>query len=309
MPFYIGENKIIDRYLGDKLLEAAYIGDKKVYDPYTEITGYLPMIFKSRATVALKNYRIHGTSAGAGVETESGEPTGYKLPLTVESGAQSQDIPIYIGDSKLGTEEYVDYGEQKVYKRTENDFPFAEKGTFAFGNDGNIISDGKGKFVVSMPSTIPADTRSELIPLNKPYTIPQSVDTGGEFTLYLGNNVEKGNLNLVFYDADGVLIENWRCTPTWRRSTAYSQMTEKTIAYIGVLNGGNISGKVELTPMFSKNADLTSYVPYLQPTDPPVPLPSISTYQGENTLYSTETLGEATIKGRINELPTQQSDN
>lgn len=47
-------------------------------------------------------------------------PPGYKLSLTVESGAQSQDIPIYIGDSKLGEEEYVDFGEQKVYKMVES---------------------------------------------------------------------------------------------------------------------------------------------------------------------------------------------
>lgn len=46
-------------------------------------------------------------------------PHGYKLPLTVESGEQSQDIPIYIGSTKLGTEEYIDYGEQKVYKMSE----------------------------------------------------------------------------------------------------------------------------------------------------------------------------------------------
>lgn len=44
-------------------------------------------------------------------------PYGYKLPLMVESGEQSQDIPVYIGNSKLGEEEYVDYGEQKIYRR------------------------------------------------------------------------------------------------------------------------------------------------------------------------------------------------
>jgi hypothetical protein len=44
-------------------------------------------------------------------------PHGYKLPMTVESGAQSQDIPIYIGDSKLGEEEYVDYESGKIYRR------------------------------------------------------------------------------------------------------------------------------------------------------------------------------------------------
>lgn len=41
---------------------------------------------------------------------------------------------------------------------------------------------------------------------------------------------------------------------------------------------------------------------YLVPTDPPVPLPAINTYKGENTLSSTETLGEVTVKGRIKEV-------
>lgn len=40
---------------------------------------------------------------------------------------------------------------------------------------------------------------------------------------------------------------------------------------------------------------------YLEPTDPPLPLPAIETFNGENTLDSTETLGEVTIKGRIKE--------
>ena len=43
-------------------------------------------------------------------------PHGYKLPMTVESGEKSTTTPIYIGNSKLGEEEYVDYGEQKVYR-------------------------------------------------------------------------------------------------------------------------------------------------------------------------------------------------
>lgn len=43
---------------------------------------------------------------------------------------------------------------------------------------------------------------------------------------------------------------------------------------------------------------------YLVPTDPPVPLPAISTYKGENTLSSTETVGEVSITGRIKETET-----
>lgn len=34
---------------------------------------------------------------------------------------------------------------------------------------------------------------------------------------------------------------------------------------------------------------------YLEPTDPPLPLPAIETFKGTNTLDSTETLGETTI--------------
>lgn len=43
-------------------------------------------------------------------------PYGYKLPMTVESGEESTTTPIYIGDSKLMGAEYVNYGEQKIYR-------------------------------------------------------------------------------------------------------------------------------------------------------------------------------------------------
>lgn len=92
----------------------------------TELTGTLPMTFRSNGT-ALINYRIYGTANGAGVQTEQ---HGYKIPLTV-SGTETKTIDVYIGDSKLGEEEYVDYGEQKIYKRilfmTHDDKQFITK--------------------------------------------------------------------------------------------------------------------------------------------------------------------------------------
>jgi hypothetical protein len=64
-------------------------------------------------------------------------PPGYKIPLTVTSRAQSQDYPLYIGDTQLMDEEYVDYGEQKVWKMvdgtltpTDPPVPFPEITTF-----------------------------------------------------------------------------------------------------------------------------------------------------------------------------------
>ena len=96
------------------------VGEKRI------IKGNLPLNFVSEGT-NLENYRIYGTAEGAGMQTEN----GYKLPLTLTSGTESKDTDIYIGDSKLGAEEYVDYGEQKIYKRilfmTHNDQHFITK--------------------------------------------------------------------------------------------------------------------------------------------------------------------------------------
>lgn len=103
-------------------------------------TGPLPITFNSDGT-PLDDYKLYGTSEGAGVETESGEPAGYKLQLTVTSGAQSQNIPIYIGDSKLGAEEYADYEEQKIYRNiggvltpTDPPVPLPELSTYSGEN-------------------------------------------------------------------------------------------------------------------------------------------------------------------------------
>lgn len=69
------------------------------------------------------------------------EPYGYQLPMTMTSGEQSQDYTLYIGDSKLGAEEYVDYESGKIYRTvggvlTPTDPPvsFPEISTYAEEN-------------------------------------------------------------------------------------------------------------------------------------------------------------------------------
>lgn len=47
------------------------------------------------------------------------EPYGYKVPVTVSNGTDTQTIPIYISEQikKVGDEaEYIDYGEQKLHR-------------------------------------------------------------------------------------------------------------------------------------------------------------------------------------------------
>lgn len=112
----LGTSTMQDFALGDNLVERIDLGGTTIFDPYTTITGTLPLTFNSRAAVALKNYRIHGTTEGAGVATESGEPVGYKIPISLESGEQQSNYDLFIGDSKLGATEYLDFSEQKIYK-------------------------------------------------------------------------------------------------------------------------------------------------------------------------------------------------
>ena len=50
-----------------------------------EYIGNLPTTIFAQSG-ELDNYRIYGTSTSAGVETESGEPAGYKIPILNTSG-------------------------------------------------------------------------------------------------------------------------------------------------------------------------------------------------------------------------------
>lgn len=84
--------------------------------PITTLTGSLPLTYESRTKHILQNYVLYGSENGAGAETSGTEPAGYKIPLTVTSGEQSDTYPIYIGDTKLYEDEYVDYQEQKIYR-------------------------------------------------------------------------------------------------------------------------------------------------------------------------------------------------
>lgn len=392
MPTYIGENKIVDRYVGDKLVVAAYKGESKYFDAYSEITGTLPLIFKSRAAVALKNYRIYGTSEGAGVETENlfdkgsavdgywlqasngamvvhsgycvsdyipivaGEtyfsysagrtfcwydqtksfietsptgisatapqtasflrvnliianksiavltnfstapasyiPYGYKLPLTITSREQSQDYPLYIGSTKLGEEEYVDYEEQKVWKRTANVFNKDADTHYAYMTVSGGIFTTSGQSWSSMIAFAP-------------------IIGGNTYSVKIDGTAASQNLQSVFsvdepannvsYRIDGKsTYVNHGQAQTFTRTAPTTANWIAIHFYIGL---NNPWGNVNITIVNSDDIP-SQHIPYIQPTDPPVPLPAISTYQGENTLSSTETVGPVTVKGRINESST-----
>ena len=388
----LGSTEAKDFALGSTLLDKMTLGSAVVHDPYSDVSGTLPLTYTSRAEHTLKNYSVYGTSSGSGAATNNifnkdakdttngfvanarlrtdgvvqsytgsniteyipitpgrnyyiwpgatlnlfgdeiydankvrtrgaeyqsreylgftareGEayvrftywaandckvalykgsnsqtfiPYGYQLSLTNTDGTNSQTYPLYIGDSKLGEEEYVDYGEQKVYKRTENLFDYQTM----MGVAGKYIN-GSGTEYTSSEWSI-----TDYIPVD-----------GSTFTVgKLGGNSQ----GICLYDENKFFI-----TGASYNSGGSSTFIDTTVTGNGAkfirfsYYSGSGTSHIDLSTVYlvSGSTAPAQYIPYLQPTDPPASLPAITAYAGENTLSSTETVGEVTLTGRIAE--------
>ena len=236
--------------------------------PVTEISGTLPLVYTSRTSQVLKDYSVYGTSAGAGIACESGEPDGYKIPLT----NNSTDYTLYIGSSKLGAEEYVDYADGKVYKRTENLF---DKDVVTpncyIKNDGSIV-------------TADSFSISDYTPIN-----PN--------TVYTMCNATGNAPGACWYDSNKTYISGFKYDSS--PITDITQTSPADAAYIRMSVRSSSPSVLDRFMLVEASTAPASYIPYLKPTDPPSPLPAISAVQGENILSSTETVGTVTVKGRI----------
>ena len=268
-------------------LFAEHVGGKGEWK-VAELTGTLPMTFKSNGT-ALINYRIFGTAEGVGVQTEQ---HGYKIPLTV-SGTETKTTDIYIGDSKLGEAEYVDYQEQKMYRRGENLTDWNKTSPYAVNV--NLNQDSATLTTVTTSTLYPAVQFSKN-------------SSGGPDSLGL----LPGKEYLVTYVISNVAVPE---SDTGIKYFCLRDYTNRIIS--SDENPLNVEGEHRFMFTFQKGAYLSillsrtrnTYISSLTmskiriteftPTDPPLPLPEISTYKGENILDSTETLGEVTIKGQI----------
>lgn len=513
MALYQGDKPIVDRYVGSRFVERVYHGSNLIFDAYTEVTGLLPIVYKSRATVALKNYRLYGTSEGAGVETEnlfdytqrdtdkgfvrgamiasdgayrqvsnwgvseyigideniayvwrwtdvtrptqttasvgfydstktfisgiaydgrgvisfttpanakfirtsfllsegttlfncmlvigstapaSYIPYGYQLPLTNTSGETENlwnpdeitmgqtttivynylqlepsteytawttlpynetsdvfirtgrassvtssangfsdghprtvttnaegwltiatryndarpnpidyvymlvkgstapdhyiphrytaDYNIYIGSTKLGAEEYVDFGEQKMQKRTVNRYNH----TLHSADNGYVW----GYYL----NANGGNARGTVWRITEYISVSEGV-----YTLAGARDVSTASAYIGLYDSTKTLVSTIAISPA-------GENTEITVPSGVAFVRLSVQNSVTSTQtMLVEGADVPAeYVPYFVLIDPPVSLPAITAYKGENTLSSTEVLGNVTVKGRIKEVP------
>ena len=189
----------------------------------------------------------------------------------------TSDIPIYIGPTKLGAEEYVDFGEQKVYKRTEQLLPPYEMDEGA---------SQKG-YYLTLAGIVSASSTAYNYVTGYIGVLPSES--------YALKNFPGNSTAICYYDTNKVYISG----ETYGNRGSFTVTTPANCQYVRMTAQDRDSN----TSVFVKGNEIPeTRIPYLQSTDLPVPLPPIPTYKGENTLSSTETLGEVTVKGRIKEI-------
>lgn len=197
-------------------------------------------------------------------------PYGYKLPMTIGDGNTSQTVPVYIGENQLDAGEYVSYGEQKMYKRTENLFDKIQY--VANYISGKVIGDNGEEFTAEYNGY-------------STYAIP--VAAGETYTLKGTTSKLIGNMNwlsrVYFLNGQKQFV---------RRSDPFFDDTSYSVYRFTVPNGITYIELQMCTKLTYDDVMLVkgstapgSYIPYgLTPTDPPVPLPEIPTIKGETVI-------------------------
>lgn len=196
------------------------------------------------------------------------QPYGYQIPLTVTSGQNTDTYPLYIGSTKLGAEEYVDYESGKVYKEPPNIFDYTAKDT----NKGYIAN----TYIKTDGSTISSSSAwvSEYIEVTEgeTYALTNFATTAAAYAMCR-------------YDASKNFVSGSATKFLFRT------VIPSGVKYIRI----TVPDSLETTASIKLDRQI--------PTDPPAPFPAITAYEGENTLSSSETVGSVTVTGRISEIP------
>lgn len=191
--------------------------------------------------------------------TNNGESTPVKY-----QPYSNATTPIYIGDDPLEKDEYVDYQEQKVYRRTVNEFDKDNATLFNSYLRSNDLW------------TLSQATKCARIP----------VEPSTQYTLKIMTAQETFRIN----ESDNPDLEptsgGVQTTRIIRGTNrdSYTFTTSATAAVIVCQFDSNIATWVNGLMLVKGDTVPETYTPYLQPTDPPVPLPALPTCDGETVV-------------------------
>lgn len=191
------------------------------------------------------------------------EPYGYKLRLTTTSGTESKTANIYIGDSKLYEHDIIDSSEQKIFTNTVTTVFNGTENWQYFG-----IYGGHHTFYYDYGAS---DKRRFIFLICNKYT-----------TTFVSSEEETKN-NTIRYQAS---ISLWNINRVYIFDDRFNNVADF---------------KENLEQLYLSNDPLIIIKQDRNTREiiAPALFPVIETFNGTNTLDSTEMLGEVTIKGQI----------
>ena len=212
--------------------------------------------------------------------TNSGDHYIETPMLTSGSTAPDHYIPhryesnydLFVGDSKLYADEYLDFAEQKVYKRTENLVPEVRMANGWM--PGYLNNNGSYN-----PNNA---TNGEWL---SPFI---DIDSAASVSIaYTPRLSGRASQSLYYFDSSGNYISHSSSLDNGHATFDAIPSNTAKIKY-AFRTGCPTEQEIIQSKIWSSfvlgSTPPSSYIPYLQPTDPPTPFPTLTTYIGENNL-------------------------
>ena len=203
-------------------------------------------------------------------------PYGYQLPMVVTNGTTTTTTPIYIGSDPLADDEYVDFGGQKVYKRTSNLFDIRKVAS-------NIVTiTGNNEFQKAETEKFWYD----LFGHQTSDSPTRKTDTTKCLYLEAGTYTLSGTAKLPdddYADLNYVLTAQSNGTILASSPLPYT-FTLAADNYITIRIGTTHRVNMSQIMITAGSETPSTYESYLTPTDPPVAIPTLPTIDGETII-------------------------
>lgn len=271
-----GSTAIVDRNKGSQLVGRVYKGSNLIFDAYTEVTGNLPLSFNARADHNLKNYRVYGTAAGAGAQTVNLFPvlTSTTSGRYLKADGTMNAVGYWI------TTDFVPVSG-RVFTLTHVTSNLTYAALCAYNANKNLIKGQEYGTISEEPYNVTIECESDVSYIRFCYYTKATAKR--DIMLISGTEQDVPSSFVPYgYEIPLALTNGPR-----------------SVSYHLYLGGNQLMDEEYLDYAEQKIYKMVEGI--LTPTGPPStnPLPAITAYQGENTLSSTETVGNVTVKGRI----------
>lgn len=245
---------------------------RKISGGWTEttLTGSLPLTFRAKGG-DLTDYTVHGTAEGAGVQTENlfdknatDTNNGYISDRYITNAGVTQNNQNYI------VSEYIPCNENTTYYLSS----LVDVGTavaLCFYDQSYSFISGE-RILNATNVTSPADAA------------------------YIRTTVQKTLLD------SAMILKNYSPSYIPYGYQIPLSITDGTNSEDYVLYIGDTKLGADEHLSFAEQKIYKDVSGTLTPTDPPLPFPAISAYQGENTMSSTETVESVSLTGKIKEV-------